>query len=270
MMNEKVDELIVFFNQFEEFCIAVSGGIDSMLLAYIANRFSSAEVKIVHAFSPAVPQAALDRVKAHAQAYQWDLEVIDANEFDDVNYINNPVNRCYFCKSNLYTRVAEHGNGIIFSGTNVDDLGDVRPGLTAATEQNVLHPYVEVGINKKEIYEIAAFYGLTELSALPSQPCLASRVETGIKIKPDDMKFIDSVEEKVRHFLPTFKNIRCRISQQGIFVELDRMPEKVLLELLSYNLSEYCANQGRIFSGMKVYQKGSAFLNGLNHGATNG
>ncbi|MGJ8694331.1 MAG: hypothetical protein ACSHW0_17820 [Thalassotalea sp.] len=266
MNRQKVNKLIHFFDQFEQFSIAVSGGIDSMLLAYIASRFSTAKVKVVHAFSPAVPESALVRVKEHAKTYHWDLLVIDAKEFEDANYLNNPVNRCYFCKSNLYTRVAQHSQGAIFSGTNLDDLGDFRPGLEAAVELNVIHPYVETKISKKDIYQIAEFYGLTELHSLPAQPCLASRVETGIKIKSDDMVFIDKVEEKVRHFLPKLKNIRCRISHQGIFVEVDRLPENKAFESLSERLSQFCSEQGRIFSGMKVYQKGSAFLNGISHG----
>ncbi|MDU0355376.1 hypothetical protein RS130_17000 [Paraglaciecola aquimarina] len=140
------------------------------------------------------------------------------------------------------------------------------PGLTAAKEQNVLHPYVEVGIGKKDIYAFAKYYGLTQLHALPAQPCLASRVETGIKINSADMQFIDSVESKVRLVLPTFKNIRCRVSHQGIVVELDTMPENEVFVSLSESLTHYCADQGRVFSGMKVYKKGSAFLNGLTHG----
>ena len=266
MKMNKVDKLIAFFDQFEQFSIAVSGGIDSMLLAYMANRFSSAQVKIVHAYSPAVPEEALERVKEHALIYHWDLAIIDAKEFDDDNYLNNPINRCYFCKSNLYARVAEHSHGTIFSGTNIDDLGDVRPGLKAAEEQQVLHPYVEVGICKEDIYDIASFYGLAQIHALPAQPCLASRVETGIKIKSADMQFIDTVEGKVRQLFPAFKNIRCRVSHQGIFVELDRLPVRDALDSLSDRLSKYCADQGRIFSGIKVYQKGSAFLNGVTHG----
>ena len=95
-----------------------------------------------------MPEAAFERVKQHAQLYQWDLHIINAREFDDPNYINNPVNRCYFCKSNLYTRISEHSEGVVFSGTNLNDLDDYRPGLEAAKEQNVKHPYVQVGIDK--------------------------------------------------------------------------------------------------------------------------
>lgn len=266
MKLEKLNKLITYLTQFEQFSIAVSGGIDSMLLAYIANRFSKGQVKIVHAYSPAVPEDALVRVKEYAQTYDWDLVIIDAKEFDDANYINNPINRCYFCKSNLYTRVAEHSVSPIFSGTNVDDLGDVRPGLAAAKEQSVLHPYVEVGINKTDIYQLAKYYGLDQLHALPAQPCLASRVETGIKINTTDMQFIDTVEGKVRQVFPTFKNVRCRVSHQGIVVELDEISKSPTFDSLSESLTHYCAEQGRVFAGIKIYQKGSAFLNGVTHG----
>lgn len=266
MDTNKIEQLIAYFNQFEQFSIAVSGGVDSMLLAYVAHQFSTAQVTMVHANSPAVPESALQRVKAHAERYQWQLKIINAREFNDENYLNNPVNRCYFCKSNLYTRVAEHSPGIIFSGTNLDDLGDIRPGLAAAKEQNVKHPYVEVGISKADIYAMASFYQLEQLQSLPAQPCLASRVETGIKINADDMAFIDYVEEKVRQVLPKLKNVRCRISHQGISVELDNLPEAKLFAHLSDRLTRYCAKQGRVFSGMKLYQKGSAFLNGVSHG----
>jgi len=261
----KVKQLVEYFDQFEHFSIAVSGGIDSMLLAYIANRFSKAKVKTVHAFSPAVPEAAFERVKQHAQRYNWNLHIINAREFDDPNYINNPVNRCYFCKSNLYSRISEHSEGVVFSGTNLDDLDDYRPGLEAAKEQKVKHPYVEVGIDKASIYAIAKHYGLTQLHALPAQPCLASRVETGIKIDANDLGFINKIEEKTRKILPNLKNVRCRITHQGTFLEIDKLPDNKLFQHLSNDLSGLCEQEGRIFSGIRTYQKGSAFINGVVH-----
>ncbi|MEP1448307.1 MAG: hypothetical protein ABJK37_19550 [Paraglaciecola sp.] len=265
MTPSNVKKLVAYFNQFERFSIAVSGGIDSMILAYIANRFSKAKVKVVHAFSPAVPEAALQRVKAHAKRYQWDVQIVNAREFADPNYINNPLNRCYFCKSNLYTRIAECSQGVIFSGTNLDDLSDYRPGLEAAKEQNVKHPYVEVGIDKVGIYEIADHFGLAELHALPAQPCLASRVETGIKINAGDLGFINKIEEKTRLLLPKQKNIRCRITLKGAFLEVDKLPESRLFDELSNVLGQMCEQEGHIFSGIRTYQKGSAFINGVAH-----
>ena len=266
MTEKNIESLIQYLNQFEQCSIAVSGGIDSMLLAYVAHQFSSSQVKVLHASSPAVPESALIRVKTYAAKYHWDLQIINAREFNDHNYVNNPVNRCYFCKSNLYNRMTEHSAGVIFSGTNVDDLGDYRPGLDAAKELQAKHPYVDVGMGKKDIYAMAKFYQLQQLHTLPAQPCLASRVETGIKIQVDDMHFIDDVEQHVRQVLPTLKNIRCRISRLGIFVELDSLPEGPSFTHLHDYLSQHCAKQGRVFSGMKLYQKGAAFLNGIEHG----
>lgn len=266
MLDEKVSTLIDYFNQFERFSIAVSGGIDSMLLAYIATRFSRASVTVIHAFSPAVPEQAFKRVNDHAEKFNWNLKVINAKEFEDPSYINNPVNRCYFCKSNLYGRISDSSDGVIFSGTNLDDLGDFRPGLEAAKENYVKHPYVNVGIDKQLIYKIAEYFGLDQLHSLPAQPCLSSRVETGISINADDLTFINTVEEKTREILPETTDVRCRITHQGTFLELGLMPAKNLIQQLTTNLTDFCSEKGKIFSGIRLYQKGSAFLNGVKHG----
>ncbi|MGJ8682637.1 hypothetical protein [Paraglaciecola sp.] len=264
-LQNKANKLIDYLNQFEHYSVAVSGGIDSMLLAFIANKFSTAKVTVAHAFSPAVPEAALQRVKEHATDYNWDLQILNAREFDDPNYINNPVNRCYFCKSNLYTRISEQTKGIVFSGTNLDDLADYRPGLEAAKEQNVQHPYVEAEIDKATIYALAKHYNLKQLQSLPAQPCLASRVETGMKINAKDLDFINQVEEHTRQVFPELKNVRCRITRLGTFLEIDSVPETPEFQSLSTQLDQMCAQTGRIFSGVRTYQKGSAFINGMSH-----
>ena len=126
--------------------------------------------------------------------------------------------------------------------------------------------YVEVGIDKAAIYAIAKHYDLNQLHVLPAQPCLASRVETGIKINADDLGFINKVEEKTRKILPALKNIRCRITHQGTYLEIDTLPDEVIFKRLSKNLTTMCAQEGRIFSGVRSYQKGSAFINGVIHG----
>src|SRR5262245_32919327 len=117
--------------------VAVSGGVDSMTLAYVAHRFSRGSVSMVHAVSPAVPVAATARVRDYAEREDWNLQVVGAGEFDDPRYRANPVNRCYFCKVNLYDRIRGLSGSAIASGANLDDLGDYRPGLTAAAERGV-------------------------------------------------------------------------------------------------------------------------------------
>src|SRR4030095_4933063 len=125
----------------------------------------------------------------HAARHGWPLVLLDAGEQDDARYRANPIDRCYYCKTNLYARIAEATSDPIASGTNCDDLDDFRPGLRAATEHRVVHPYVDAGIAKAGVYALAAELGLDDLERLPAQPCLASRVETGIVISADDLAF---------------------------------------------------------------------------------
>ncbi|MGH8841615.1 MAG: hypothetical protein ACREX1_02915, partial [Advenella sp.] len=101
----------------------------------------------------------------------WKLSIIDANEFSDDRYVSNPVNRCFYCKSNLYSSISNCTKKQIISGTNADDLGEYRPGLQAAKEFSVRHPYVEAGIAKADLRQFASFLGLPEIAALPSSPC---------------------------------------------------------------------------------------------------
>ena len=202
--------------------VAVSGGVDSMTLAVVAHRVLGASATMVHAVSPAVPADATERVERYARREGWRLVRIDAGELLDARYVANPVNRCYFCKTNLYSTIAPlAGAGVtIVSGTNTDDLGDFRPGLAAAAEHSVRHPYVECGIGKPAIRAIATWLGLDDLAELPAAPCLSSRVETGIAIDPDVLKAIDACERLVRDVTGA-ATVRCRVRRDAVVVELD-------------------------------------------------
>ena len=202
--------------------VAVSGGVDSMTLAVVAHRVLGASATMVHAVSPAVPADATERVERYARREGWRLVRIDAAELLDARYVANPVNRCYFCKTNLYSTIAPlAGAGVtIVSGTNTDDLGDFRPGLAAAAEHSVRHPYVECGIGKPAIRAIATRLGLDDLAELPAAPCLSSRVETGIAIDPDVLKAIDACERLVRDVTGA-ATVRCRVRRDAVVVELD-------------------------------------------------
>jgi uncharacterized protein len=139
--------------------IAVSGGVDSMTLAAFAHQLRRSggmgSVEMIHAVSPAVPPAATERVRARAEREGWRLTVTGTGEFDDRRYRDNPVNRCYFCKTNLYGRIRTLTAGTIASGANLDDLGDYRPGLLAASERAVVHPYIEAGMDKPSVRALA-------------------------------------------------------------------------------------------------------------------
>jgi len=252
--------LVSVLDGYSEIAIAVSGGVDSMVLAYIAHRYSRTKAVMLHAISPAVPEAATARVKRYADSESWNITLLDAGEFEDPNYRANPVNRCYYCKSNLYDRIRGATSSQIASGTNTDDLGDFRPGLKAASERAVVHPYVEAGLGKADIYRLAEKYGLTDLAELPAQPCLASRVETGIAIEPEDLAFIEMMEGRAASLAPVATDIRCRTTAMGVVIEVGGTFPQSQRDTLADDAVKLCAAYGRIFVGVRNYRRGSAFL----------
>ena len=251
------DRIVAALDRHARVAIAVSGGVDSMTLAHIAARDSRTAATMYHAASPAVPVSARERVEAHASRHGWQLVVVDAQELADSRYRANPIDRCYYCKTNLYDRIAGVTSDTIASGTNCDDLSDFRPGLRAAQERDVVHPYVEAGATKRDIYELAQALGLTDVARLPAQPCLASRVETGIAIDPSDLAFVDTVEAKLASELGDAAIVRCRVTHRGIVIEVgdeSRSDDARAIGLRA------CADAGRTFAGVRPYARGAAFL----------
>ena len=200
--------------------VAVSGGVDSMTLALLAGRRSGADCAMFHAVSPAVPAEATARVQEYAVREGWRLTVLDAGEFDDPAYRANPANRCFYCKTNLYGALAARTDATLLSGTNVDDLGDWRPGLKAAEEHGVRHPFVEAGIDKAQVRSIAAGLGFDDLARLPAAPCLSSRIETGLRVEADDLASVHAAERYLARKLRP-ETVRCRRRKAGIVIELD-------------------------------------------------
>ena len=205
---------------FTSAAIAVSGGVDSMTLATVAGRLADRDFEIFHALSPAVPGDATARVRRHAAQEGWRLREINAGEFDDPNYRANPVNRCFYCKTNLYDSITAATDDSVLSGTNLDDLGDYRPGLEAARRHGVRHPFVEAGIDKAGVRDIARHLALDDLADLPAAPCLSSRVETGLRIEGDQLALIDAVEKFTARRLGAH-TVRCRIRREAVVIELD-------------------------------------------------
>lgn len=257
------------FAALDQVAVAVSGGVDSMTLAHLIHRHHGARARMVHATSPAVPAEATARVRSHANRWGWALALIDAGEFADPRYRTNPIDRCYFCKSNLYSRIAGTFAGVILSGTNTDDLGDYRPGLKAAVEHGVRHPFVEAGMAKSDVRVVARALGLDDVSELPAAPCLASRIETGIHINAADLAVADEVERRVRAEFGAV-DVRCRITAQGVRLELGA---EVLDRLRSpiggatrAAVEDIVAGLGRAFLGYAPYRRGSAFVRNVSHG----
>jgi uncharacterized protein len=253
-MTDPTTRLEHVLARFPRLAVAVSGGVDSLTLATIAAG-TVPDFVAIHAVSPAVPVRASERVREIAQQRNWRLIEIGAGEFADADYLSNPVNRCYFCKSNLYKRIREVTDFPIAAGTNLDDLTDYRPGLTAASENHVVHPFVEAEIDKKTLREIAARAGLGSVASLPAQPCLSSRVETGIRISERDLDFIDRVERLAEAALGPV-TLRCRITGGGVRVETEAGIPPSLVE----DIRELCGAESRLFLGVAAYRQGSAFV----------
>ncbi len=238
--------------------IAVSGGVDSLTLASFAWRLRPAlRVRMVFADGAAVPQAARQRVFDVAERQGWPLEVIDAGELADPAYSQNPVDRCYFCKSHLFDATAlVVGDGVVCTGANLDDVSDYRPGRAAAAERGVCEPFVEAGMSKDAVRALARALGLHEIAELPASPCLSSRIETGIQIDAGTLRAVDDVEEALR--LAGAQVVRCRVRKKGVVIEHDGVMSD----------DDVIAVAGRVVAARGLphqvfaapYKQGSAFL----------
>lgn len=239
--------------------IAVSGGVDSVTLAAFAHRYGRHKIEVVHAVSPAVPGEATRLVHRLAIAEGWDLTTTETGEFSDPHYLSNPVNRCYFCKTNLYNRIRSLSDLRIASGANCDDLGDYRPGLISADENGVLHPYILAGYGKYDIRALARELGLGDVAELPGQPCLASRIETGINIDAGDLAFVELAESRITALFPDLESVRCRVTSKGIILEAKLDVARLSAEI-GNEMVRLCTAAGREFAGLREYRRGAMFV----------
>jgi uncharacterized protein len=202
--EQKISVLQKWLVQHRESTLAIasSGGLDSMTLLVFAHRQylkqQGPKVIACHATSPAVPAEATQRVQRMTDDDKIPLEIFEAQEFLDPRYIENNPERCYFCKSHLYDAIMQRHKNLIASGTNTDDLSDVRPGLKAAAERNIQHPFVIASMSKHDVRTLAYDLKLSDIAELPSSPCLASRVQTHVAIHGETMKIIEKIEQSIR------------------------------------------------------------------------
>src|SRR5580765_3874044 len=216
-------ELEIILADLPNLAIAVSGGVDSMTLAHAAHRAGLPGLLVVHALSPAVPAEATARVRDHATRFGWRLTEVDAGEFADPEYHANPVNRCYFCKTNLYARIAHVTEGPIASGANVDDLGDYRPGLIAAAEHRVRHPLQEAGFTKADVRALARAWDLPTWDK-PASPCLSSRLAPGVAVTPERTARVEAAEAYLKKL--GYREFRVRL-HEGELARIEVPPEGV-------------------------------------------
>jgi len=180
---------------------AFSGGVDSTLVAVVANAILLDKSLAVTAVSPALARRELVEAKNIAELFNLNHRIIETNEMDEIGYTSNSPQRCYFCKNELYEKLAavakKEGYKCVVNGANKDDLGDYRPGLKAASEHMVRSPLVEAGFAKSDVRQLAKFLEIP-IWDKPAQPCLSSRVPYGTPVNVDTLKKIEQSEDFLR------------------------------------------------------------------------
>lgn len=195
------DRLLDTLRGYGRVAVAFSGGIDSTVVAQAAHLALGDQAIAVTAVSDSLASGELDEARGLAQQIGINHRIIRTEEFADPNYLRNAPDRCYFCKSELYGRLAtlqgELNVDVIVSGANTDDTGDHRPGMRAAAEQGVRHPLQECGLGKAEVRALALAWNLPTWDK-PATPCLSSRIAYGEEVTPERVRMIDGAEQWLR------------------------------------------------------------------------
>lgn len=229
----KLEKLRDLLRSYGSCLIAYSGGVDSVFLAFVAHQALGNKALAVLADSPSLPRRELEEAVAVAKQFNIPLRIVKTEEFDNADYLANPNNRCYFCKTELFTQLAplakKENFAVIAYGENASDVGDHRPGAKAAGEFQVRAPLKEAGLTKAEIRALSAQFGLPTADK-PQMACLSSRVPYGEAVTPQKLKMIEEAEYVLRDL--GFYDVRVRhheLPGQGslarIEVGMDEMPK---------------------------------------------
>ncbi len=226
MLMEKLHQLKTIFAEMEKALIAYSGGIDSTLVAKIAYDILGDRALAVTAVSPSLLPEELEDAKIQAATIGITHELVKTHEMDNPNYTANPINRCYFCKSELHDTLKplalKRGYPYVIDGVNFDDLGDYRPGIQAAKERGARSPLAEVGITKLEVRQLSQTLGLPWWDK-PAQPCLSSRFPYGEEITIPKLQRVGRAEIYLRHL--GYTNLRVR--SQGDTARIELSPQTI-------------------------------------------
>lgn len=215
--------LAEWFKKHPKVLVALSGGVDSCLVAYLARKYNgkNAAVSLI-GVSPSLKKRDLDLAKRFCETNDIEYLKIYPNEIKDENYSSNPVNRCYYCKSALYKEMLEtqdmYYEGFdILNGNNHSDRGDYRPGMEAAKEFEALSPLADCGLEKEMIRELSAKYNL-EVWDKPASPCMSSRFPYGEQITEEKLAMVEKAEDLI--FDLGFSDVRVRLSSTNAKIEV--------------------------------------------------
>jgi len=211
LVEEKYEQLCAILRKMESVCIGYSGGVDSTLLLKVATDVLHDNAFAVIGRSATYPTREFEEAVKLATSIGARFTVVDTEETDIIKFRDNPPDRCYFCKTELFGKLGavahEYGLRWIADGTITDDVGDFRPGMKAKAEQNVRSPLLEAGFSKAEVRELSKHLGLPTWDK-PSFACLSSRFPYGMEITPENLARIDNAETLLRDMGFRFFRVR--------------------------------------------------------------
>ena len=225
-LTPKLQQVQQLFAQMDRALLAYSGGVDSTLVAKIAFDVLRDRALAVTAVSPSLLPEELEDARIQAATIGIAHELVETREMENPNYTSNPVNRCYFCKSELHDTLKplarDRGYPYVVDGINTDDLQDYRPGIQAAKERGARSPLAEVGITKAEVRQLSKMLGLPWWDK-PAQPCLSSRFPYGEAITVAKLQRVGRAEIYLRSL--GVQNVRVR--SEGDTARIELPPEQI-------------------------------------------
>ena len=229
----RTERLLQLLKDCGRVAVAFSGGIDSTVVAKAAQLACGERAVAVTAVSLSLASGEREEAAELARLIGIRHLVIETREFDNADYLKNDSSRCYFCKTELYTRLegmeAELGVDVIVNGANLDDRGDYRPGMRAATEHAIRSPLIEAEFSKNDVRQLARAWGLPTWDK-PATPCLSSRIAYGVAVTPERVTRVDQAELylrqefglrefRVRHEANDLARIELPVDQIARFLE---------------------------------------------------
>jgi uncharacterized protein len=233
-LQEKERKLFEQLRSMGRVIVAFSGGTDSAYLAWASHRVLNGNAIAITADSASLPESHKRDLEAFVARFGIPHEYIETREFENPEYLRNDANRCFHCKDELFTRLDEVGRargfGHIVYGVNVDDLGDYRPGQSAARQHQVASPLADAGLSKAEIRELSRQADLPTWDR-PASACLSSRVPYGTPVSIETVKTVERGEEELKAL--GFRQFRVRFHDKIVRIEIAReeMPRAFSMEM---------------------------------------